>query len=188
MLGDRKLSSYRLSSLFSMGSSDSQVSKPAKPSPVPSESGGRLTKVKKRLTSAAHLAPEYAPSPPAPTTRDVSLSNPAIHPVDGPATILESLEPPPSLDVSSRSSSPYNSRPSTPIADASSEGNLKKLRRKSRMFGGSQGSDGVIPDAAHAKPLAWIVGHQGKVPYNLAMLVNGEKVGWSDSTVWYRDC
>jgi hypothetical protein len=56
------------------------------------------------------------------------------------------------------------------------------------MFGGSQGSDGVIPDAAHAKPLAWIVGHQGKVPYNLAMLVNGEKVGWSDSTVWYRDC
>jgi hypothetical protein len=29
---------------------------------------------------------------------------------------------------------------------------------------------------AQDQPLAWIVGHKGKVPYNLAMLLNGEKV------------
>lgn len=185
MLGDKKKSSRRLSSLFSVGSgsSESQESKPSKPSPVPSESGGRLTKVKKRISSATHLAPEYPPPASHNSSREVSLSNPTIQPVGGPAASLEALEPPPSLDVPSRTSSPFNSRPSTPNADGQSEGNLKKLRRKSRLFGGSQSGDGVAVDPSHANPLAWIVGHKGKVPYNLTMLLNGEKVPelWDES-------
>ncbi|KAL6705635.1 hypothetical protein ACN47E_006582 [Coniothyrium glycines] len=182
MLSDKKKASHRLSSLFSVGSSDSQESsKPPKTSPLPSESSGRLTKVKKRLSSATHLAPEYPPPPPKP--RGVSLSRPTIQPVEGPPAALAALEPPPSLDVPSRASSPHSSRPATPPADASSEGNLKKLRRKSRLFGGSQGGDDAAMGAAHASPLAWIVGHPGKVPYNLTMLLNGEKVPelWDDA-------
>lgn len=178
MLGDKKKSSHRLSSLFSVGSgsSEPQENKAAKPSPVPSESGGRLTKVKKRISSATHLAPEYPPPASHNSSREVSLSNPTIQPVGGPAAALEALEPPPSLDVPSRTTSPYNSRPGTPNADGASEGNLKKLRRKSRLFGGSQGGNEPLTGAAAASPLAWIVGHKGKVPYNLTMLLNGEKV------------
>jgi hypothetical protein len=78
--------------------------------------------------------------------------------------------------------------------DPSSEGKLKKLRRKSGLFGGPPpGLEGV--GGAHsrtststsnaASPLAWIVGHKGKVPYNLTFLLNGEKVACrgSDKTV-----
>jgi hypothetical protein len=57
---------------------------------------------------------------------------------------------------------------------------LKKLRRKSKLFGSSQvdvGAPAGASSAPHTEPLAWIVGHKGKVPYNLAMLLNGEKVG-----------
>ncbi|KAH7389785.1 hypothetical protein BKA66DRAFT_413950 [Pyrenochaeta sp. MPI-SDFR-AT-0127] len=184
MLGHKKKSSHRLSSLFSGGSSESQESKAAKASSAPSpESGNRLSKVKKRVSSGIHLTPEYpAPAPPQ-SARDASLANPTIQPVE-PAAALEPLEPPPTLEVPSRNASPSRggSRPGTPNADASSEGNLKKLRRKSRLFGGSQGSDGSAPGAGHSRPLAWIVGHKGKVPYNLTMLLNGEKVPelWDD--------
>ncbi|CAO2652473.1 Nn.00g007560.m01.CDS01 [Neocucurbitaria sp. VM-36] len=187
MLGEKKKSSHRLSSLFSVGSSDSQESKSTKATTASSsESSGRLTKVKKRISSATHLAPEYPPPPPPKSARDVSLSNPTIQAVE-PAASLEPLEPPPTLDVPSRGSSPSRggSRPGTPNLDAPSEGNLKKLRRKSRLFGGSQGGDGALPDAQHGQssPLAWIVGHHGKVPYNLTMLLNGEKVPelWDDT-------
>jgi hypothetical protein len=46
------------------------------------------------------------------------------------------------------------------------------------MFGGSNGSTADLSSAGAAggNPLAWIVGHRGKVPYNLTMLLNGEKV------------
>lgn len=176
MLGDKKKSSNRLSGLFSKETPD------AKPkSQTPSESTNRLQKVRNRISSATHLAPEYPPPGPA-APRHVSLSNPTIQPVESAAptnaAALEPLEPPPSLGVpGSRTSSPSRgrSRPGTPDA---SEGNLKKLRRKSRLFGGSQGGDespGAITRAQDS-PLAWIVGHKGKVPYNLAMLLNGEKV------------
>ncbi|KAI8932853.1 hypothetical protein NX059_010333 [Plenodomus lindquistii] len=183
MLGDKKKSSHRLSSLFSVGSSsDSQDSRGSKISSVPSSesSGGKLTKVKKRMSSGTHLAPEY-PAPGIPQTgRDVSLSKPTIQPVDPAAALelLEPLEPPPSFDVPSRSSSPFNSRPGTPSGDAGSEGNLKKLRRRSRLFGGSPNGHESHPGGPHGQdsPLAWIVGHKGKVAYNLAMLLNGERV------------
>lgn len=188
MLGEKKKSSHRLSSLFSVGSSDSHDSKSTKASTAPSsESSGRLTKVRNRLSSATHLAPEYPPPPPPKSGRDVSLSNPTIQPVESiePAASLEPLEPPPALEVPSRGTSPSRSgsrpgtRPGTPNLDAPSEGNLKKLRRKSRLFGGGSVSDGAIPDPQHGhnSPLAWIVGHKGKVPYNLTMLLNGEQVG-----------
>ncbi|KAJ4373195.1 hypothetical protein N0V83_003488 [Neocucurbitaria cava] len=194
MLGEKKKSSHRLSSLFSVGSSDSHDSKSTKASTAPSsESSGRLTKVRNRLSSATHLAPEYPPPPPPKGGRDVSLSNPTIQPVESiePAASLEPLDPPPALEVPSRGTSPSRSgsrpgtRPGTPNLDAPSEGNLKKLRRKSRLFGGGSVSDGAIPDTQHGhnSPLAWIVGHKGKVPYNLTMLLNGEQVPelWDDA-------
>jgi hypothetical protein len=183
MLGHKKKSSRRLSSIFgssassepSTSSSNTYVSA----TPASSESSSRLTKVRNRLSSATHLAPEYPP-PSAPTPRPVSLSNPTIQPVE-PAD-LEPLEPPPPLEVPSRVSSPANSRPGTPSLEPSSEGKLKKLRRKSGLFGGPptglEGLDGAPHGAPHgnASPLAWIVGHKGKVPYNLTFLLNGEKV------------
>ncbi|KAF2849207.1 hypothetical protein T440DRAFT_140117 [Plenodomus tracheiphilus IPT5] len=168
MLGDKKKSSHRLSSLFSVGSSsESQDSKSSK-----------------RMSSGTHLAPEYPPPSLPQTARDVSLSKPTIQPVE-PAAPLEALEPPPPLDVPSRGTSPYNSRPSTPSAEAGAEGNLKKLRRKSRLFGGSQGGHEILSGAPHGQdsPLAWIVGHKGKVAYSLTMLLNGERVPelWDDA-------
>jgi hypothetical protein len=188
MLGDnlmKKKSSHRLSSLFSSGSSDSAESKNTKLSPVPSNSGSRLTKVRQRMSSATHLAPEY-PVPPTPKSpREVSLSNPTIQPIVESATDLEPLEPP-SFDAPSRTSSPFNSRPGTPTltVDTGSEGKLKKLRRKSGLFGGTPVGGDTTAGApqGHASPLAWIVGHKGKVPYNLTFLLNGEKVGELGST------
>jgi len=188
MLGDKKKSSNRLSGLFSKAPSDTLEPKPKTTS---SESTGRLTKVKNRISSATHLAPEYPPPPPPNAPRHVSLSNPTIQPVETTeesAAALEPLEPPhaPALAVpGSRNSSPsrsrpgsrQNSRPGTP-SDSATEGNLKKLRRRSKLFGGSQAGDefaGGVPQA-HDSPLAWIAGHKGKVPYNLAMLLNGERV------------
>jgi hypothetical protein len=191
MLGDKKKSSRRLSSLFgssgSSGSSEPSGSTDTKLSPTPtsSESSSRLTKVRNRLSSATHLTPEYPP-PAAPTSpRQVSLSNPTIQPVE-PAN-LEPLEPPPPLDVPSRASSPASSRPGTPSLDPSPEGKLKKLRRKSGLFGappnGIEGIGGAHSrtSSGNASPLAWIVGHKGKVPYNLTFLLNGEKVACCDS-------
>jgi hypothetical protein len=93
---------------------------------------------------------------------------------------LEPLEPPPHLDVPSRSSSPgFGSRPGTPNLDPNGEGKLKKLRRKSGLFGNVNSSVTDVSRGGAAdgsSPLAWIVGHKGKVPYNLTMLLNGEKV------------
>ncbi|UPX16418.1 uncharacterized protein EKO05_0006818 [Ascochyta rabiei] len=190
MLGEKKKPSHRLSSLFSMGgSSEPQQSSSA----ASSESSGRLSKVKNRVSSAAstpsapsatHLtAPEYPP--PSPQRRQSPPNQLTIQPVGSPA--LEPLEPPPHLDVPSRSSSPggFGSRPGTPNLEVGNEGKLRKLRRKSGLFGGNNSS---LTDVSRAgaggggNPLAWIVGHKGKVPYNLTMLLNGEKVPelWDD--------
>lgn len=181
MMGDKKKSSRRLSSLFSLGgSSEPQQSNSA----ASSESSGRLSKVKNRISSAAststqsatHLtAPEYPP--PSPQRRQSPPNQLTIQPVGG-SPALEPLEPPPHLDVPSRSSSPggFGSRPGTPNLD--NEGKLKKLRRKSGLFGGTNSSLVDVSRAGDAgeSPLAWIVGHKGKVPYSLTMLLNGEKV------------
>ncbi|KAJ4988561.1 putative choriogenin Hminor [Stagonosporopsis vannaccii] len=188
MMGDKKKSSRRLSSLFSLGgSSEPQQGSSA----ASSESSGRLSKVKNRISSAAststhqsatHLtAPEYPP--PSPQRRQSPPNQLTIQPVGGPPA-LESLEPPPHLDVPSRSSSPggVGSRPGTPNVD--NEGKLRKLRRKSGLFGGANSSMTDVSRAGGAgeNPLAWIVGHKGKVPYSLTMLLNGEKVPelWDD--------
>lgn len=187
MMGDKKKSSHRLSSIFSLGApSEPQQSNSA----ASSESSGRLTKVKNRISSAAststqqsatHLtAPEYPPPPPA--QRRQSPPNQVTIQTVGGSPVLEPLEPPPHLNVPSRSSSPggFGSRPGTPTLDAdnNNEGKLKKLRRKSGLFGGNNGSmtDVSRAGAGGNNPLAWIVGHKGKVPYNLTMLLNGEKV------------
>ncbi|KAF2749509.1 hypothetical protein M011DRAFT_440056 [Sporormia fimetaria CBS 119925] len=164
-MADKKRSTKRLSSLFSLGSNASDA--PAD-SAAPSESSSRLRKVKNRISSATHLHPNYPPpEPPTPP-----FSKLTIQPVDSAPAALESLEPPPPLhSPGSRSASP--SRPGSSADDSSQ----KKLKRRSNLFGGPQSSDERI--SAHgrdARPLAWIVGHSGQVPYNLAMLLNGEKV------------
>lgn len=175
MLGDKKRSSHRLSSLFSVTSSDS--------GPVASsESGGRLSKIKNRVSSHTLLAPDYPPPPPP----NYPSNSPAtISPVDSAPAALD--PPPPIADLSrpqSRSGSPgrlAKSRPGTPNAETAGgrltpvEGNLKKLRRRSRLFGGGESSDERLNESAQVGPLAWVVGHKGKVPYNLTMLLNGEK-------------
>ena len=189
MLGDKKKSSNRLSGLFSKssGASDSDANKLK--SPTPTESTGRLTKVRNRLSSATHLAPEYPPPQSSSPQRPVSLQNPTIQPVESLESTanLAPLEPPPPLglgDPGSRNVSPSgrSSRPGTPGAESGSEGNLKKLRRKSKLFGGGSPDLSGAPAGAvgaQERPHAWIVGHKGKVPYNLAMLLNGEKVSRS---------
>lgn len=185
MMGDKKKSSHRLSSLFSLGSGSSEPHQSN--SATSSESSGRLSKVKNRISSTAststaqsatHLtAPEYPP--PSPQRRQSPPNQLTIQSVGSPA--LEPLEPPPQLDVPSRSSSPggFGSRPGTPNLEVGNEGKLRKLRRKSGLFGGNNSSmtDVSRADATGgSNPLAWIVGHKGKVPYNLTMLLNGEKV------------
>lgn len=187
MLGDKKKSSNRLSGLFSKSTSDTQDAASTKTkSTTASDSTGRLTKVRNRISSATHLAPDY-PTPTSPSApRHVSLQNPTIQPVETEfSAAFAPLEPPPPLAVpGSRNASPSGrgSRPGTPGGESSAgDGNLKKLRRKSKLFGGSQADLVGAVDAPppQEKPLAWIVGHKGKVPYNLAMLLNGEKVGQS---------
>ena len=177
-------SSRKLSSLFSLGGSSEH---PQSNSAASSESSGRLSKVKNRISSAASTstqltAPEHPP--PSPQRRQSPPSQLTVPPAGSPA--LEPLEPPPPLDVPSRSSSPggFGSRPGTPNLEVGGEGKLRKLRRKSGLFGGNNSSmtDVSRAGAAGSNPLAWIVGHKGKVPYNLNVLLNGEKVrcpSWS---------
>lgn len=190
-MGDKKKPSRRISSLFSLGGSSSEP--PASSSAASSESSGRLSKVKNRISSAAsssstqqsatHLtAPEY-PEPSMPR-RQSPPNLLTVQPVGAvtiePLSPLSPLSPPPPLlDVPSRSSSPggFGSRPGTPTVGVEGEGKLRKFRRKSGLFGiGNGSSTDVSRGGGASKPLAWIVGHKGQVPYNLTMLLNGEKV------------
>ncbi|KAF2735696.1 hypothetical protein EJ04DRAFT_511644 [Polyplosphaeria fusca] len=171
MLPDKKRSN-RLSSLLSLGSSSDGGSVTS------SESTGRLSKVKNRISST-HLAPEYPP--PAPPSYGAH-QQPTITPV---ASAPAALEPPPPLAIPrSRNSSPargaLGGRPETPTTESSGglqapvEG-MKKLKRKSGLFGGGRSSEEKVIEPG-AGPMAWVVGHKGKVQYNLTMLLNGEKV------------
>jgi hypothetical protein len=172
--GDRKKSSNRLSGLFSKAPADTTEAKPKPPNST--ESTGRLTKVRNRISSATHLAPDYPPPTPPVAPRHLSLTTPTIQPVETP-DYLQPLEPPPALSGSaSRNASPSGngSRPGTPN-EAPTEGSLKKLRRRSKMFGGAPAGDEGAGNTANS-PLAWIAGHKGKVAYNLAYLTSGEQV------------
>jgi hypothetical protein len=176
MLSDKKRSSHRLSSLFKSSDTDAG-------STASSDSGSRLSRVKNRVSSVTHLAPDYPP-PPAP--QHGAQLPPTIQPVESAPV---ALPPPPPISTRSRSASPArlvrNSRPGTPNADSAvnllapgNDSKLKKLKRKSGLFGGgNNSSDDERGNQATNGPPAWIVGHQGKYPYNLAPLLHGEKVG-----------
>ncbi|KAF1995635.1 hypothetical protein P154DRAFT_341994 [Amniculicola lignicola CBS 123094] len=90
--------------------------------------------------------------------------------------------PPPIPGPASRSPSPGQGlgRPGTPPSDTGGSRlapvEEKKKRRVSRLFGGGASSSNEQVHQQQAGPLAWVLGHQGKVPYNLTMLLNGEKV------------
>ncbi|KAF2194500.1 hypothetical protein K469DRAFT_705961 [Zopfia rhizophila CBS 207.26] len=182
---NKQRSSRRLSALFGISSNSDQQDVGSVAS---SDSGGRLAKsMKNRLSSTQHLAPDYPPPPPPNHSAHQKLT---IMPVDSAPTALQP-PPPPISSPGSRSASPIrtplSSRPATPNTEAGSgrlaptEGGLKKLKRKSRLFGGGQSSDERVNESGQS-PMAWVVGHRGKVPYNLAMLLNGEKVPelWDD--------
>ncbi|KAF2816297.1 uncharacterized protein BDZ99DRAFT_494145 [Mytilinidion resinicola] len=150
------------------------------PPPPPAR---KLTKERERVVSH-HSAPAYPPPPPPPAT---SLTGPpTITPVHAePASTLQ----PPSISttpplLASQPPSRANSRPQTPIT-----GNLiipetlpvhthdKKAKRKSFLFGARGSSDHVHEAGSGAQgPLAWVIGHQGKVQYNLSILMGAEKV------------
>jgi hypothetical protein len=183
----KKNAGRRLSSLFSMGSNDSKEAKEPS-SAASSESGSRLSKVRKRITSHS-LTPDYpAPSPPP---REIAVTTPVtIQTVDSVAAAFEPLEPPRALTTSnpnSRSSSPSRlskSRPGTPstptgaLLTPATDAEIKKSRRRSRLFGYGESSDERLHDSRPSNsPLAWVVGHKGKVEYSLTMLLNGERVG-----------
>lgn len=70
------------------------------------------------------------------------------------------------------------SRPTTPSGDllTPTESSAKKLKRRSKLFGGGGSSDERMAEFGGESPLAWVVGHKGKLSYNLTMLLNGEKV------------
>lgn len=193
MLSEKKRSSRRLSSLFSLGSSDSQDST----SNTPSEHTNRLSKVKNRISSATHLAPDY-PAP-APPKADGQLHPPTIQPVQSapppplhaPPPIPTAQAPPilPGRPVSrgrqdtATTTTTITSGGASLAPTSTGDSRLKKLKRKSGLFGGAQSSDEQVNGAGKEKsPMAWVIGHRGKVPYNLTMLLNGEQVTelWDD--------
>lgn len=174
-MGDKKKNRLSSLNLFSKPPSDAPDANFL--STNSSESSGRLTKVRNRISSASsatHLAPDHLPPVQPAAPRHVSLMNPTMESTD----LLQPLEPPPPLSVpGSRTVSPSGSRsrPGTPN-DSANEGNLKKLRRRSKMFGGSAGDTGAGAIQGQHSPVAWIAGHRAKVEYNLAMLLSGEQV------------
>ena len=198
MLGaPKKSAGRRLSSLFSMGSADSKDSKESQeaPSAASSESSSRLSKVKKRITSHS-LAPEYPAPGPSPRNVSAHSAPVTIQHVESASAAFEPLEPPPPLTSSnpnSRSSSPSRlskSRPGTPGTPTGgllvpADADVKKNRRRSKLFGYGDSSEERVQDPSQRNlggPLAWVVGHKGKVEYSLTMLLNGERV----SRHWHR--
>jgi hypothetical protein len=184
---EKKRSTHRLSSLFSLGSNSEHAESGSVAS---SESSGRLSRVKNRITSATHLSPSYPPPAP-PSVPAASRSKLTIQPVESAPAALAPLEPPPPIPAAagSRPGSPSRSRPHSSAGRASTsslqipdDSKLRKLKRKSLLFGSPHGSphssNEHLPYSRNAAsgPLAWVVGHKGKVEYNLTMLLNGEKV------------
>lgn len=185
MLSEKKRSSRRLSSLFSLGGSDGQDTT----STASSEPTNRLSKVKNRISSATHLAPDYpAPAAPKadgqlqPTIQPVQSAPPA--PLHAPPPIPTTTAPKvlPGRPVSrgrqdtGTTTTTISSGGASLAPTSTGDSRLKKLKRKSGLFGGAQSSDEQVNGAVKGKsPMAWVVGHRGKVEYNLTMLLNGEK-------------
>lgn len=199
-MATKKKSSHRLSSLFSLSSlslSSSQdhkddtrsASASDRLSPVPGYSPnaspgiGKLTKSPHERAGSGQLLTPPVYSSPVPYHSELPSTSPQIG-------WLEDLPPPPTIgDVSpgSRSMSPStsrpgsraSSRPATPTLEVTIEGPAQtkhsKLRRMSWMPGSSKSHN---RDGSQA-PTAWVVGHPGKIPYNLGPLLAGEKVGRS---------
>ncbi|KAF2271854.1 uncharacterized protein EI97DRAFT_387025 [Westerdykella ornata] len=171
-MADKKRSSSRLSSLLSLTSiaSDNSESSPM----ASSEPAGRFRKVRNRISSATHLSPVY---PPPGTAAPANLST-TIQPLDSAPPVLASPDPPPPIPAP-RSCSDPPTRPHSSAGIGSRDpqlldySKLKKLKRRSAFFAGPRSSDERLQERG---PLAWIVGHQGKLPYDLTLLLNGEKV------------
>lgn len=171
-----------------------------------SSPGNRLTKVKQRISSATHLGPNYPPpSPPPPkivhslpTIQPVASASAAFEDLPPPPSIADLSCPrseSPSRPYSRSGSRPASQQLSLPPSRPASSGGLqvpgdestiKKLKRRSGLFGSGPQSSPLSSNESvrssrggdpHSRPLAWIAGHAGHVPYNLTMLLNGEKVG-----------
>lgn len=206
-MASKKRSSQRLSSLFSLSSSDQGVKSKSLVEDIPSAPypsnylsvdanrsripvARKLTKAPhKRVPSGQQLPPNYPPPPPP----DPELyGQPTITPVSAAPATTEFLPPhaPPNDTLASGPStgsqpaSRASTRPGTPVLDGPNErhsslpapSNNTKAKRRSWLLGGARSSDERVSEFGHGGPLAWVIGHDGKVPYNLSLLIGGEKV------------
>lgn len=206
----RRKSSSRLSNIFSSSAAnltipsiDEQPSAPSGPHSAVESSRGSNSPPRGR-TAPNKLSKERVPSgqlhdpvpyPSQSPGRPELSRKPTINHVqtDFPDGLLP---PPPMSALSPGSGSPRNgspdsrigSRPVTPVLSVPpgqyesatlTPTKESKLRRKSWFGGGHKSRDSADDGRG---PLAWVVGHQGKLPYNLSLLLGAERV----SACWKR--
>ncbi|KAK0618672.1 hypothetical protein DIS24_g11634 [Lasiodiplodia hormozganensis] len=191
----------RLTSIFSLSSVNLAEAAKQEPPAAESESGsrGRRRSISARLSRSQSRDRSSSAQPPLPSAEDPPVP-PIPQGIDRQSTIRsytddggDLLPPPPvRVDSASRSSSRNSSRPGSDFRPGSvaslrpesallqvtADGHLdpgnaaqaNKLKRKS--FFGRQRKSEVEPTG----PQAWVVGHEGKPPYNVALLQGGEKV------------
>ncbi|KAI9690426.1 MAG: hypothetical protein M1822_009389 [Bathelium mastoideum] len=165
-------------------------------------STSKLTK-DRRVSSWGNLLPSQSTprTGPSPVQRRPTLSE-----VD--PRINEPLPPPPPIPglsgPASRNSSPArslagsatSSRPTTPrrqhstpdvMATSSLNPPVKEEKRKSRGLFGRSKNKKKEEEQGPLISLAWIIGHEGRVPYDVSPLVNGEKIPelWDDNANTY---
>lgn len=150
----------------------------------------KLTKAShKRVPSGQLLPPGYPPPPPPnlelhgqPTVTSVSAAPATTELLPPHAPLNDTLASGPS--TGSQPASRASTRPGTPVLDGLNErhsglpapSNNTKAKRRSWLLGGARSSDERVSESGHGDPLAWVIGHHGKVPYNLSLLIGGEKV------------
>ncbi|TKA80194.1 hypothetical protein B0A49_01958 [Cryomyces minteri] len=199
----------RLSSIFSLGTqhveprnvlypddarSETSSAGRRSPSPGPASKLQKSVRQRDRTPSEQLLSPlAYSSSIPAPPfVTEPTADNSDTDDYDTP------LPPPPPVHAftQSRSSSPdFSSRPGTPLSrpvtptiQVQGDGLLRAVTptakepkpKKRNFLGFSRGKSRGDEDRG---PLAWVVGHEGKVPYNVSGLLGLERAPelWDDN-------
>jgi hypothetical protein len=137
-----------------------------------------VRKLTKDRAVSQHIAPGYPP--PAPPAAG-QTGQPTTTAVDDNAYTLQSpsSSSPPLLTSQSPSRGPSPPGAGRLTSDTlPTHSNDKRAKKKSWLLGGSaRSSNDRVPDAGSgAGVLAWVAGHDGKVPYNLSLLLGAEKV------------
>ena len=150
----------------------------------------KLTKASRERVPSGQLPPPGYPPPPPPNSE--LHGQPIITSASAaPATTeLLSLHAPLNGTLASGPStrsqpaSRASTRPGTPVLDGPNErhsslpapSNSTKAKQRSWLLGGARSSDERVSESGHGGPLAWVIGHHGKISYNLSLLIGGEKV------------